>query len=183
MSTMWTPVLGWVAAAGAAFGFAAGAPHEDWVLGKLPKLAAKRLDDTPLALPEQLPSHRTLAVVVFKGHQKEEARSWIEGLQLRREPGIAWLKMPVLPDPGDDKDRRSIERGLQERHAASDDRMRLVPLFTDREAFVRATGLSGTDHASVLVLDRRGNVLARAEGPFHPAKAQALRETLLARSD
>jgi len=183
MSTIWNPVLGWVAAAAAAFGFAAGAPHEEWVLGKLPPVAAKRLDDTPLMLPDELPPGRTLAVVVFKGQQREEARSWIEGLQLRRDPAIAWLKMPVLADPGDDKERRGIERRLQERHASGQDRGRLVPLFMDRDAFVRATGLSGTQHASVLVLDRRGNVLARAEGPFNPAKAQALRETLLAQSD
>jgi len=33
------------------------------------------------------------------------------------------------------------------------------------------------------VLDRHGNVLARAQGPFDRDKAQALRETLLAQND
>jgi hypothetical protein len=182
MSTIWTPVLGWVAAAGAAVGLAVAAPHENWVLGKVPSVAAKRLDQTPMALPQELPSGRTLALVVFQGHQREEARSWIEGLQLHRDPSIAWLKMPVLNDPGDDKERRGIERRLLERHPSTAERARMVPLFTDRDAFVRATGLSGAEHASVLVLDREGNVLARAEGPFEQGKAQALRETLLAQN-
>ena len=66
------------------------------------------------------------------------------------------------------------------RHPADIDRSRLVPVFTDRDAFMRATGLPGNEHAWVLVLDREGKVLARAEGGFDQDKAQALRETLLA---
>ncbi|TFZ02195.1 hypothetical protein EZ313_13030 [Ramlibacter henchirensis] len=183
MSPIFTPVLGWVAAAGTAFGLAVASPHENWVLGKVPSIVAERLDRTTLQLPQELPSARTLALVVFQGHQKEEARSWIEGLQLHRDSSISWLKLPVLNDPGDETERRGILQRLLDRHQDKDDRARMVPLFTNRDAFVRATGLSSADHASVLVLDRQGNVLARAEGRFDPYKAQALRETLLARND
>jgi hypothetical protein len=56
-------------------------------------------------------------------------------------------------------------------------------VFTDRDAFIRAAGLSGTEHAWVLVLNREGKVLARAEGLYDEAKANALRETLLAQGD
>lgn len=181
--TIWTPMLGWAAAAAMALGLAAVAPHERTLLGKLPALQAKRLDQTRIVLPHELPSGRTLAVVVFKGSQREEARSWIEGLQLRRDSAIAWLKMPVLDDPGDEQERQAIEKRMQERHPDRADQARLVPLFTDRDAFVRAAGLTGSNHASVLVLDREGHVLARAEGAYHPAKAQALRETVLAMND
>ena len=62
-------------------------------------------------------------------------------------------------------------------------RERIVPVFTDRQAFTRAAGLSGPYYASVLVLNRDGKILARAEGRFDENKAQALRETLLARGD
>lgn len=150
MSPIFTPVMGWVAAAGAALGLALAAPHDGAVLGKVPSILAKRLDHTPVQVPQELPSGRTLALVVFEGHQREEARSWIEGLQLKRDASIKWVKVPV---------------------------------HKDRDAFVRATGLASADHASVLVLDREGNVLARAQGPFDPDKAQALRETLLAQND
>ena len=149
MSPIFTPVMGWVAAAGAAFALAVAMPHESAVLGKVPSILAKRLDHTPVQLPQEL-SGRTLALVVFQGHQREEARSWIEGLQLHRDASIKWVKVPV---------------------------------HNDRDAFVRATGLSSADHASVLVIDRHGNVLARAQGPFDRDKAQALRETLLAQND
>ncbi len=180
---MWTPMAGWLAATAAALGLALAAPDEGWVLGKVPPVQAKRLDQTAITLPHELPSGRTLALVVFERGQREEVQSWIDGLQLRRAPAIAWLKLPVLNDPGDAKERRAIERRIEERHATSPDRDRLVPLFTNRDAFVRSAGLSGTAHAAVLVLDRRGQVVARAEGPFDPRKAQALRETVLAQND
>ena len=182
-STIWTPVMGWMAAVSAAVGLALAAPDEGWVLGKVPSLQAKRLDQTHIALPQELPSGRTLAVVIFNRNQREEAQSWIDGLKLRNDPSIAWLKLPVLNDPGDDDQRRSIERRLLDRHTDAADRARMVPVFTDRAAFVRATGLASAEHASVLVLDRRGNVLARAQGRFEQGKAQALRETLMSQHD
>ena len=182
--SIWTPVLGWVAAVSGAIALAVHAPHDHGVLGKIPSLAAKRLDDQSMVvIPQQLPSGRTLAFVVFKRGQGSEVQTWIDGLQLQRDPQIPWVKLPVLNDPGDDKERRGIEQRLMDRHPDPVERERVVPVFTDREAFVRAVRLESTDHALVLVLDRDGHVLARAQGAYDPGKAQALRETVLARND
>jgi hypothetical protein len=59
----------------------------------------------------------------------------------------------------------------------------MLPMFTDKAAFARATGLSSTEHAYAVVLNRQGDVLARAAGPFDATKAQALRETLAASAE
>ena len=91
--------------------------------------------------------------------------------------------MPVLNDPGNENERSAIENRLRDGHSLSSHRSRLMPVFTNRADFVRAAGLSGSEHASVLVLTRDGRVLARAEGQFDPAKAEALRETVLAQGD
>ncbi|HSV46378.1 MAG TPA: hypothetical protein VLJ58_11370 [Ramlibacter sp.] len=176
----WAPVLGWLGAGCAAVVLAAFAPQDHDFKGRLPQLQAKRLDQQQIALPQGLPAERTLAVVVFGRGQRDEARSWIEGMRLQNDRSIAWLKMPVVDDPGEEQARRAIEQRLLSRHGADSDRSRLVLLFTDRAAFVRAAQLSSSDHASVLVVDRRGVVLARSEGPFDESKAQALREVLLA---
>ncbi|MDI1271212.1 MAG: hypothetical protein PSV40_19165 [Polaromonas sp.] len=55
---------------------------------------------------------------------------------------------------------------------------RLMPVFTDRERFVRSAGLRGTDEVYAVVINRQGEVPARAEGAFDAAKADKLRETL-----
>jgi carbon-monoxide dehydrogenase large subunit len=53
-----------------------------------------------------------------------------------------------------------------------------VPVFTNRDAFIRAAGLSGPDHAWVLVSGRDGQVLARVEGEYSAEKGQALCEQM-----
>lgn len=178
--TTLTPTLAWLAAVSAALMLALAAPNESKFLGQLPTLTVKRLDQQRIVLPQGLPAERTLALVAFQSSQGDEIRSWIRGLRLDQDPSIAWFKMPVLNDPGTEQARSEVESILLARHAPDIDRSRLVPVFTDRDAFIRAAGLTGTRHAWVLVLDREGKVLARAEGPFDQDKAEALRETLLA---
>ena len=178
--TIWTPTLAWLAAASAALALALAAPSESNVMGRLPTLAAKRLDQQQIVLPHSLSTDRTLALVAFNSGQKAEINSWIQGLKLDQDSSISWFKMPVLNDPGNEHARSAIEVRLLARHTTDSARSRLVPVFTDRDAFIRAAGLSSADHASVLILDREGRVLARAEGMFDQDKAQALRETLRA---
>ncbi len=179
-STFWTPFLGWMAAACGALGLAFAAPNDHTVLGRVPQITAQRLDQRPMVLPDGLPGQRTLAIVVFRKSQRDEARSWIDGMQLRRDTSISWIKMPVYDDKASEQGRREIVQGLLARYAAHSDRAVMVPVFADREGFIRAARLSGADHASVLVLDRNGTVLAKAEGLFDEDKGQALRATLLA---
>jgi hypothetical protein len=181
--TIWTPTFAWLAAAGAALALAVAAPDESNVMGRLPQFTAKRLDQQSLVLPGQLPAERTLALVAYTRHQREEIQSWIHGLNLDAGSTIPWFRLSVVNDPGSDTARSEVERKLLARYPQQAERARMVPVFTNREAFARAAGTSSTEHAAVLVLDRDGHVLARAEGPFDEAKAQALRETLLVRQD
>ncbi|WP_231402420.1 hypothetical protein [Caenimonas aquaedulcis] len=179
---MWTPTLAWLAAVTGAVALAVLAPSESSLLGRMPTVSAKRLDQQKMVLPQGLPAERTLALVTFTRGHRVEIDSWIQGLRLDRDSSIPWFRMPVLNDPGTDNARGDIENKLLARHPAESDRSRLVPVFTDRDAFIRAAGLSGTEHAWVLVLNREGKVLARAEGGFDEDKAQALRQTLLAQN-
>lgn len=175
-TNLWTPLVGWVATIGAAAALGLAAPNEGWLLGKVPTLSAKRLDQTQVVIPQQLPAQRTIAVVSFRRDQRVQAQRWIEGLGLEQRSDIAWLQVPVwgLQDLAE---RESIEQDLAQRYPSPSDKAHVLPVFTDRDDLVRALGLGSTDQASVLVLDRDGNVLARAEGDFDESKAQALRDT------
>jgi hypothetical protein len=178
-----TPTLAWLGAVTGALALAMATPSESHFMGRLPTLTAKRLDQQLVTLPHGLPAERTLALVAFNRSQRGEIDSWIQGLRLGHDPSIPWFKMPVFNDPGSEVARNDLQNQMLARHPAGADLSRLVPVFTDRDAFIRAAGLSGTEHAWVLVLNREGKVLARAEGLYNEAKAQALRETLLAQGD
>ena len=172
--TLWTPTLAWLAAATGALILAGVAPSETGMMGRLPSRAVQRLG-TPA-----VPSGRVLALVGFDRSHRAEINTWIEGLRLHEDRSIPWVKMPVLEDPGNEAARQEVEGRIRATHDLP--AQRLVPVFTDRDQFIRAAGLSGGGHASVLVLDRDGQVLARAEGGFDSARAMAIRETLLVAS-
>jgi hypothetical protein len=176
-----TSYLGaWLGAASLAFAFALVAPNESSVMGRLPVAMTTLQQPVAVAVPEGLPSDRTLALITFQRGQRAQVESWIQGLDLRNDPSIAWMRMPVLHDPGTLTGRNAIENKLRQHYPADAERARLVPVFTDRASFVRAAGLNGTDQAYAVVVNRQGDVLARVEGQFDPDKAQTLRETLLA---
>ncbi|RZJ25488.1 MAG: hypothetical protein EOO54_06175 [Haliea sp.] len=180
VKSIWTPTLAWLAAVAAAFLLAVAAPSELTVMGRLPSLTANQPGHRTIALPDGLPARPTLALVAFAHSHRGEIDSWIQGLNLNRDNSIAWLKMPVLSDPGSATARKAALDRLFARHSDRTDSTRLLPVFADPYAFVRTAGLSGVEHAGILVLGRDGRVLARVEGHFDETKAQALRETLLA---
>ena len=173
-------LLAWLVAVGLALAMALASPNESSVMGRLPAFVSRNLMRQPVAIPSGLPSDRTLALITFNRAHREQAESWIEGLNLKNDSSIVWLRMPVINDPGTPVGRIEVENRLLQRYTAETERANLVPVFTDRADFVRSAGLNGTDQSYAVVVNRRGEVLARVEGKFDAAKAQLLRETLKA---
>lgn len=168
----------WLAAAGLALALALASPTDSTVMGRLPSLMSQTLAKRPMAVPEDLPGERTLALITFKRTQKEHADSWVEGLNLKNDPTINWIRMAVVNDPGTPEGRDEAQSRLLGRYPSEDERANLLPVFVDRKSFVRSAGLRGVDQAVVVVINRQGDVLARAEGRFDEIKAANLRETL-----
>ena len=171
----------WLAAAGLALALAFASPTELSVMGQLPAFMSHTLSKRAMTVPDDLPAERTLALITFKRTQKEHADSWVDGLNLKNDPSINWIRMPVVNDPGTPEGREEIQNRLLGRYTAEGDRANLLPVFVDRNNFVRSAGLSGVDQAVVVVLNRQGDVLARVEGAFDETKAANLRETLRTR--
>lgn len=183
MNNLWTNTAGWAAAALAALSLAFAAPTDSSVMGRLPSLLAKRVDRQDVALPTALPAERTLVLVTFRREQRADAEGWIRGLQLRDTRMIHWVRMPVLNDPGDDSQRAAAQERLIGHYAGHPDQHSVMAVLTDRGAFLRQAGLTSDDRVYALVINRQGEVLARAEGPYDAARADALRETLLGHGD
>ena len=178
MKTTWTSAAAWLLAALTAAALAWAAPNEASVMGRLPAFMARTLDRQAVNVPDGLPAERTLALITFRSTQKDHIDGWVTGLNLKDDPSITWLRMPVLNDPGSVAGRSAIENKLLSRYPADAERARMMPVFTNRDDFARSAGLSGTDQVYAVVVNRQGEVLARAEGVFDADKAQNLRETL-----
>ena len=170
----------WLLAAALAFALAFASPTESSVMGEIAPFESQTLAEQRMSVPDGLPQNRTLALVTFKRAHNEQAESWIRGLNLRGDPSIAWLRMPVINDPGTAQGRDEVKARLLGYYPGADERARFVPAFVNRDSFTRAAGLAYTDRAYAVVLNRQGDVLARVEGAYSANKARALRETLLA---
>lgn len=181
-TSMLTNVLAWVGAILAAVILAVATPSESLVMGKMPVLMAKRLDQHPVQLPEGFAAERTLALIGFSSKHRPDIESWIEGLQLDRDRSIPWVRMPVINDPGTPAARDKLDEHLRTRYADIRARENVMAVVTERSAFVRAAGLTSTDQMVAAVINRNGDVLARVTGAYDPDKAQSLRETLFGNS-
>ena len=170
--------LAWLAAAGVGVGMAMWYPTEASVMGQMPAHSTQSLNRTPVSLPQGLPSDRTLALVTFNRNQRGQADSWIEGMNLKNDASISWVRIPVLGETGTAGSRDDAEKRLLERYPAEAERARMLPMFVDKASFARATGLKNTEQGYAMVLNQQGEVLARVEGAFDADKAQLLRETL-----
>lgn len=168
----------WLTAAVLALLLAFVSPTDALVMGRLPAFMSHMLAKRAVTVHDDLPAERTLALITFKRTQKEHADSWVEGLNLKNDPSIKWIRMPVINDPGTPEGRDEIKNRLLGRYTGDDERANLLPVFVDRKDFVRSTGLSGVDQVVVVVLNRQGEILARVEGAFDETKAHTLRETL-----
>ncbi len=174
----WKDALFWLLAVLLALVLAFAAPSERLVMGSVPTVSTQDLNHKPLDLPHGLQAERTLALIGFERGHAGALDSWVKGLNLHQDTDIAWVRMPVLNDPGNAEGRLAIERTLQSRYPHPAERARLVPVFTDRDAFIRSAGLANAGQAYAVVLSRSGEVLARAEGWFNAERGQALLETL-----
>jgi hypothetical protein len=178
MKSNMTYLGAWLVAAALAFALAFAAPNESSVMGRLPAFMAQTLLRQPVTVPEGLPSDRTLALITFQRGQHAQVESWIQGMNLRNDPSITWMRMPVLNDPGTLTGRSAVEDKLLQRYPADTERAKLVPVFTDRASFMRSAGLDAAGQVYAVVVNRQGDVLARVEGQFDADKAETLRETL-----
>lgn len=177
MKPIWTYPWTWVAVVLLALLFALATPRATGVMGRLPVEVGQKLEQKPL--PAGNGDERILALVTFHKEQRAQVDSWVAGLKLHDNAGISWFRMPVINDPKDAEKRAAAEDRLLARYSSARERARLLPVFTDRAAFIEATGLRRTDQAMVLVITRNGEVLARVLGEFDEDKAQIVRDMML----
>ena len=176
MKSVWTATLAWAAVVLAAIFLAFAVPRAHPALGRLPAGIGEKMDQVPVVRSRD--DERRIVIVTFSREHRGAAETWIRGLQLDRQ-AYAWVRMPVVDDPGSPALRLQAEGRILARYASLADRSNLLPLVTDRSLFVGATGVPDTRQAHVLVVNRRGEVLARVSGPYDADKAATIVGTVL----
>lgn len=146
-----------------------------------PPLTSYSLNKTKLNLPGDFAGRLDLLLISFRPEQQPQIDTWMpvaEGLQ-HTNFDFRWYQMPV-------SDRENfIFRWWDNSSMRSDetDPERwpwIVPLYVETHSFRRSLRIGTDRQISVLLVNKQGNVLWRAEGPLTPDKRDSLKAAVAA---
>ena len=131
-----------------------------------------------LFLPDGFTGEFNVALIAFQRYQQEALETWLPYLETLSEQNQE-LRLYILPtiQQLDEYQAQFFDLGLKFRQDSLLDQRRFT-LYVDLNDFNRALDIPTVNRIYVLLLDRIGNVLWRADGVFTPEKARALDETL-----
>ena len=140
-----------------------------------PAVAAYNLDKVRVTLPADLDGERNLLLLSFASEQAPQVASWDAVAQAleHTEPHFRTYRLPVA---GTENMLYRWWRNEALRGDESDPEMWkwTVPLYLDTEAFRRALGVASEKKMVVLLVDRSGRILWRADGAATPQLRAAL---------
>ena len=152
-----------------------------------PRVDGRSLAGSEIALPEDLPAPRTLALLAFQQRHQGCVDRWIARAEAAGVPGS-----PVDMAPGDDtcvveipvlSTRWKLGRGFIDGGMASSIRIprvlaRTITVYTNVSAFQKVLGIPGSEDVQACVITPAGEVLARVPGEPTDAAWDVIAEAL-----
>jgi hypothetical protein len=140
-----------------------------------PGLTTYSLDKAKLNLPADFAGQLNLLLISFQPEQQTQIDTWMpfaQGLQ-HINFNFRWYRMPVSSN------ENIVFRWWENSSMRSDETDPeawpwIVPLYVDKNGFRRDLQIPGERQISVLLINKQGRVLWRAEGPLTPDKRASL---------
>jgi hypothetical protein len=133
-----------------------------------------------LTLPQDFQGKFNLIFIPFEQWQQMEVDSW---MALAKElegqfDDLAYYELPTIQSRNSIS-KMFINEGMRAGIPNPKTRERTITLYLDKADFRFALGMSDEEHIYILVVDRQGNELFRARGPYSREGEVALRQVLL----
>jgi hypothetical protein len=162
------------------FVLAVKAQHADVAsIGKFPALESETLEKQSVQLPQDFQGERNLLLIAFEREQQKDIDTWLT--QMKRYEDIdkefRYYEIPTIEKMNRFM-RWFINTGM--RHGIPDKkaRERTITLYIDKEPFKKSLQIPDEKKIYAMVVDRAGDVLWRATGPYDEANGKSLREFL-----
>ncbi len=144
-------------------------------------MTAYSLEKTRLNLPADLTGQLNLLIISFEPEQKTQIDTWMPLAQALQHTNFnfRWYRMPVSSRENfifrwwDDSSMRSDETDPETWPW-------IVPLYVDKNSFRHSLQIGNERHIVVLLVNKQGRVIWRAEGPLTPDKRTALTAAIAA---
>ena len=142
---------------------------------QFPKVTGSNLQRKKLALPQDFQGELNLVMIAFQRWQQTQVDTWIPFARQLEEthPGVRYYELPTIQKLNA-LARTFVNEGMRAGLPDPVVRERTITLYLDKDEFRQALQLSHEDDIYVLLLDRHGQVLWRAEGAFTPEKGESL---------
>lgn len=134
---------------------------------RFPRLQGISLLGDDVALPEGFEGGINLVSMGFvQGHQ-QDINSWIDIVPELTDsyPSLRFYEVPVIYEAGP-LFRWWLNNGMRIGVVEEEARRRTITVYTDRDEFSRAIGLSDLDAIQTLLLDAEGRIFWRRAGPL-----------------
>ena len=153
-------------------------PIKDNGTSHFPGLVGIDLHGKEKIIPDSFSGNLNVIVVGFLREHQDPINTWIPEVEalMAETPGLAFYEVPLIYKINPAY-RTWINNGM--RMGIPDDaaRSRTITVYTDREKFLQVTNMQ-PDRIYVLLLDKAGKILWRAEGPVTAKNLNSLKKTI-----
>lgn len=142
---------------------------------RFPDISSYNLAKARVNFPGGFAGQINLLLISFQPEQRKQIDSWMPVAQALQHTNFNfhWYQLPVSSSElwifrwWDNASMRSDETDPETWPW-------IVPLYLDKDSFRHSLQIPGEKQISVLLVDRQGNVLWRAEGPMTPDNRNSL---------
>ncbi len=144
-----------------------------------PIVRGENLEVRTFTLPTDLAGTYNLLFIAFKREQQLDIDSWLPfAKQLVQEhPALAYYELPTIYR-GHPLFRWWLNTGMRMGIPDKSAREVAITLYLNKPAFRKALDIPDEERIYVLLINRKGEVLWRADGSFHEDKARDLKFAL-----
>jgi hypothetical protein len=140
-----------------------------------PSLEASDLNKQKIHLPSGLAGELNVLLVAFQREQQADIDTWLPLLPglVKKHPKLSYYEIPVI-SRSNFLLRWIIDNGMRGGIPDKQQRARTITLYLDKKPFLKKLGISAEDRICVLLVNKSGEVVWRAEGVASQAKLESL---------
>ena len=144
-----------------------------------PFVRGENLEGRAFTLPADLKGAYNLLFIAFQRDQQIDINSWLPfAKQLVKEyPALAYYELPTIYY-GHPLFRWWLNTGMRMGIPDKKAREVTITLYLDKQAFRKALDMPDEERIYVLLVNRKGEVLWRVEGPFHEERERDLKHAI-----
>jgi hypothetical protein len=148
-------------------------------MGKFPALKSETLEKRAVQLPQDFQGERNLLFIAFEREQQKDIDTWLTQMKryADRDKGFRYYEIPTI-EKMNRLMRWFINTGMRNGIPDKKARERTITLYIDKEPFKKSLQIPDEKKIYAMVVDRLGNVLWRATGPYNEASGNGLWEFL-----